>query len=153
MIRLSYLLPLLVVALVSCGQSQPSIDFGKAECAHCRMNVVDRQYGAALVTEKGRQYVFDDVSCMLQFVANGTVAEGQVQELGMCATIPNPGTSDRCQCGAVPARARLPQSDARRCGGLLGRTSAEALQPRKADAWPMDWSAVRQLADRMRKWG
>jgi hypothetical protein len=76
------------------------------------MNVVDRHYGAALVTEKGRQYVFDDVSCMVHFVAKGTVAEGQVNPLGMCATIRSRHL-DRCHHGAVPPWAFLPQSDAR----------------------------------------
>ena len=78
----SFILFIALIALLSCDTSaQPTIDFGKAECAHCRMNVVDRQFGAALVTEKGRQYVFDDVSCMVHFVAKGTVAEGQVSRL------------------------------------------------------------------------
>ncbi|MBK8227272.1 MAG: nitrous oxide reductase accessory protein NosL [Flavobacteriales bacterium] len=75
---------LLMPALWSCGQRTPTIDFGKAECAHCRMNVVDRQFGAALVTEKGRQYVFDDVSCMVRFVLNGSVAEDQVKAWYVC---------------------------------------------------------------------
>lgn len=84
---MKYILPvglLLAFALISCGQTSPSIDFGKAECAHCRMNVVDRQYGAVLVTQKGRQYVFDDVSCMIRFVDAGTVARSQVAQWYVC---------------------------------------------------------------------
>lgn len=77
---LLFLLP----SLWSCGQQAPRIEFGKAECAHCRMNVVDRKFGAALTTVKGRQYVFDDLSCMVQFVAKGTVAEGQVAGWYVC---------------------------------------------------------------------
>lgn len=84
MMRLSSILPFIVLALLSCGQSAPSIDFGKSECAHCRMNVVDRHFGAVLVTLKGRQYVFDDVSCMVHFVAKGTVAESQVASWYVC---------------------------------------------------------------------
>lgn len=82
--RPTFLFPLLLLALVACGQPEPSIDFGKAECAHCRMNVVDKQFGAALVTLKGRQYVFDDISCMVHYVENGTVAEGQVANWYVC---------------------------------------------------------------------
>ena len=44
------LLFFLATTLLSCAQDGPSIDFDHAECAHCRMNVVDRQFGAALVT-------------------------------------------------------------------------------------------------------
>ena len=75
---------LLANALWSCGQEAPSIDFGKAECDQCRMNVVDRQFGAALRTVKGRQYVFDDVACMIAYVDKGTVAEGQVAKWYVC---------------------------------------------------------------------
>lgn len=48
------------------------------------MNVVDRQYGAALTTLKGRQYVFDDVSCMVAYVEGGTVADSQVSAWYVC---------------------------------------------------------------------
>lgn len=75
---------LLSIALYACGQPEVRIDFGKAECAHCRMNVVDKQFGAALTTQKGRQYVFDDISCMVQFVQAGTVAETQVATWHVC---------------------------------------------------------------------
>jgi copper chaperone NosL len=74
----------LVGALYSCGQSSPTIDFDHVECSYCRMNVVDRQFGAALTTLKGRQYAFDDVSCMAAHVAKGTIAEGQVAAWYVC---------------------------------------------------------------------
>jgi len=83
-IRPSFLFPLLLLALAACGQPEPAIDFGKAECAHCRMNVVDKQFGAALITLKGRQYVFDDISCMVKHVEAGTIAEGQVAGWYVC---------------------------------------------------------------------
>ncbi len=83
-IRPTFLFPLLLLALVACGQQEPSIDFGKSECAHCRMNVVDKQFGAALVTAKGRQYIFDDISCMVLHVAKGTIAEDQVAGWYVC---------------------------------------------------------------------
>lgn len=73
-----------LASLWSCGQQPPRIDFGKAECAHCRMNVVDGRFGAALVTLKGRHYVFDDLACMVQFVSGGAVAEAQVKGWYVC---------------------------------------------------------------------
>ncbi|MFT3884676.1 MAG: nitrous oxide reductase accessory protein NosL [Flavobacteriales bacterium] len=83
MIR-TLILALLVTGPTSCGRSTPSIDFGKAECANCRMNVVDKQFGAALTTQKGRQYVFDDIACMIHFVGTGTVTEEQVASWQVC---------------------------------------------------------------------
>jgi hypothetical protein len=111
MMRMSSFILFIALTLLSCTPAEPTIEFGKAECAHCRMNVVDRQYGAALVTEKGRQYVFDDVSCMVHFVAKGTVAEGQVIRL-VCVRPLRSRHLDRCHHGAVPPWPFLPQSDA-----------------------------------------
>lgn len=89
--RLLSLILVLSSTLLSCGQRAPSIDFGKAECAHCRMNVVDQRFGAAIITAKGRQYVFDDIVCMVQFADNGTVAEEQVAGWYVCDHA-HPGT-------------------------------------------------------------
>lgn len=70
--------------MLSCGTGQPRIDYGKAECAHCRMTVVDQRFAAALITKAGRQYVFDGMECMVPFVAEGTVTDGQVALWYVC---------------------------------------------------------------------
>ncbi len=70
--------------LLSCGSPTPRIDFGKAECSHCRMTVVDQRFAAALITKAGRQYVFDGMECMVPFVVGGTVTEDQVASWYVC---------------------------------------------------------------------
>jgi len=80
-----------LVSFASCGQTVPQIDYGKAECGHCRMTVVDQRFAAALVTKAGRQYVFDGPECMVPFVAKGTVAESQVASWYVCDHA-HPGT-------------------------------------------------------------
>lgn len=74
----------LMMTLASCSREGPTIDYGKAECAHCRMNVVDQRFAAAIITKAGRQYVFDDAVCMVPFVVGGTVAEDQVAGWYVC---------------------------------------------------------------------
>lgn len=73
-----------MVLLAFCDQAPVSIDFGKAECAHCRMNVVDRKFGAALVTSKGRRYVFDGVECLVPFVNDGQLDATDVAQWWVC---------------------------------------------------------------------
>lgn len=143
MIRLSSILPLFVLALLSCGQSAPSIDFGKAECAHCRMNVVDKQFGAALITLKGRQYVFDDISCMVKHVDAGTIAEGQVANWYVCDHAQPGVLIDATQAHYLhgpafrsPMRgdvAAFASEETRERATVEGRTEA------------LDWQAVRKL--------
>lgn len=76
-------LPLLMM-LASCAREGPRIDYGKAECAHCRMNVMDPRFAAAIITKAGRQYVFDDATCMASFVANGNVEEAELAGWYVC---------------------------------------------------------------------
>lgn len=62
-----------------CSVGQPKINYGADECAHCRMNVVDAKFGAAIQTTKGRDYVFDAPECMVPFVGmNGHLVKEEV---------------------------------------------------------------------------
>lgn len=71
---------LLLLSFNGCGhQGPPTIDYGKTECSFCRMNVMDRQFAAAITTVKGRTYAFDSPECMVGHVAAGNIAEDQVQ--------------------------------------------------------------------------
>ncbi|MBZ0205061.1 MAG: nitrous oxide reductase accessory protein NosL [Flavobacteriales bacterium] len=64
----------------SCSVGQPEIKYGSDECAHCRMNVMDAKFGAALQTVKGRSYVFDAPECMVPFVSHeGRLVEEEVK--------------------------------------------------------------------------
>ena len=76
------LIPLLLTGLItSCAPSgPPTIELGKTECAHCRMNVTDPHFAAAIVTHHGRTYVYDSPECMIQQVTSGTIAEDQVAQ-------------------------------------------------------------------------
>jgi copper chaperone NosL len=70
----------LVVLASSCSVGQPKVNYGHDECAHCRMNVMDRKYAAAITTVKGRSYVFDGPECMVPFVTkDANVPEAEVK--------------------------------------------------------------------------
>ncbi|MBK9273690.1 MAG: nitrous oxide reductase accessory protein NosL [Flavobacteriales bacterium] len=71
-----FLLPLVLGA---CAPEAPTIDLGRVECAHCRMNVVDARFAAALITKGGRQYTFDGPECMVPHVSGGAIAASQVK--------------------------------------------------------------------------
>lgn len=70
---------LLSVGAQACGVSGPKpINYGKDQCAHCKMTVSDARFGCQLITKKGRAYHFDDVQCMVAFVKAGTVTTDDV---------------------------------------------------------------------------
>jgi copper chaperone NosL len=63
----------LVLTLAAC---EPSTDkpsdpvWGKEPCAHCAMLVTEKRFAAQLTTADGRRLHFDDVGCMLGYLAD-----------------------------------------------------------------------------------
>lgn len=142
MMRMNPILLFLAIALHACAPKEPTIDFGKAECAHCRMNVVDRQYGAAIVTAKGREYVFDDMVCMVRFVHEGTVSEDQVASWHVC-DYAKPGAlidATRAFYLTGPAFRSPMRGDLAAFADEAARTAAQ-----QTEAQALDWNAVRQI--------
>lgn len=67
---------LLAIALacfaLACGQKAPAPEepvWGKQACAHCLMLLSDRRAAAQLVREDGTYAFFDDVGCMVEWLA------------------------------------------------------------------------------------
>jgi copper chaperone NosL len=66
--RTNLILVLLCISLVltSCAIEQSPIDYGKDACYYCKMNIVDKQHAAEIVTDKGKPYKYDAIECMMQ---------------------------------------------------------------------------------------
>lgn len=72
--RKKHIVPLVILLAVvvmnsSCSQSGPKpIRLNKDECAYCKMTVTNASFAAQIMTAKGRQYVFDDLGCMVSYI-------------------------------------------------------------------------------------
>ncbi|MBK7754651.1 MAG: right-handed parallel beta-helix repeat-containing protein [Flavobacteriales bacterium] len=138
-------LVLLPCLFASCGsRGPPAIDFGKAECAYCRMNVMDQQFASAIVTRQGRTYAFDSPECMVQHVAEGAIAEDQVAGGGCAITRIRARLIDATKAFYL----RIPRPEEpheRQRGGLRQRPTAPPQQRIRAK---LDWSARKAPAHR-----
>ena len=67
--------------LISCTVEPEPLHYGKDPCQVCKMTLVDRKFGAEIVTKKGRIYKFDDVNCMLNFYNSDYVSTEEMQEI------------------------------------------------------------------------
>jgi copper chaperone NosL len=65
--NLRWLLPAVNLLLVGCRDRPEAIDYGIDECTHCKMLISDKQFGAELITAKGRIYKFDSIECMAAY--------------------------------------------------------------------------------------
>lgn len=66
---MKYLLLLVIfvsLICVSCTVEESPIVYGKEACVYCKMNIVDNQHSAEIVTKKGKPYKYDAIECMLR---------------------------------------------------------------------------------------
>lgn len=59
------------VLLMSCSVEPEPLRFGADACYACKMTLMDKKFGAEIVTKKGKVYKFDDVNCMINFHNSG----------------------------------------------------------------------------------
>ena len=61
----------LLTALFSCSTEPEPLQYGEDACHTCKMTLMDKKFGAELVSKKGKVFKFDDVNCMLTFYNSG----------------------------------------------------------------------------------
>jgi len=62
--------------LISCSDfSARPIKLNVDNCDYCKMAIADGRFAAELITQKGRVYKFDDISCMIGYVKENKSAE------------------------------------------------------------------------------
>ena len=64
----------LLITLLSCTAEPEPLQYGEDACHTCKMTLIDKKFGAELVSRKGKVFKFDDVNCMLTFYHGGQVA-------------------------------------------------------------------------------
>ncbi len=71
----SLIVAIAMLALAACSKSGPTeISTGKDQCENCKMTITEAKYATQLVTEKGRNYKFDDIKCMQDYATSNTDA-------------------------------------------------------------------------------
>jgi copper chaperone NosL len=65
------MLGILMLLFVSCSVDPQPLQYGKDICHTCKMTLVDKKFGAEIVTKKGKVYKFDDINCMINFHNSG----------------------------------------------------------------------------------
>lgn len=74
-----FLLLSFLLFMSSCSVEPKPIIVGKDACAFCKMGVMDKRFGAELITKKGKIYKFDDLHCLVAFEKERTVKSQDVQ--------------------------------------------------------------------------
>lgn len=59
---------LLSFFIFSCSIEPQPINYGQDACVYCKMNIVDTQHAAEIVTKKGKVYKYDAIECMVNYL-------------------------------------------------------------------------------------
>ncbi|ERI63791.1 hypothetical protein HMPREF1551_00879 [Capnocytophaga sp. oral taxon 863 str. F0517] len=69
-----FLLLSMALLAVACSPKAEPIDYGKEECAFCKMTIVSPQFASEVVTQKSKAFKYDAIECMLQAPQEDKVA-------------------------------------------------------------------------------
>jgi copper chaperone NosL len=69
---------LFLISLSSCSQKPQPINYGKEACAFCKMTIMDKKFAGEIVTQKGKNFHFDDVHCLAGYMHENKMNEKDV---------------------------------------------------------------------------
>lgn len=70
-----YLLAMVTFLIIGCSKEPKPISYGEDECEFCKMIVMDKRYGAELVTDKGKIFMFDSIECLVGYLDNQKISK------------------------------------------------------------------------------
>lgn len=66
------------IVFSACSRQPQPIHYGMEECSECKMIIMDKKFGAEIISTKGKIYKFDDLICLIEFLSNKTIAENEI---------------------------------------------------------------------------
>lgn len=74
--------------LTSCSNEPQPIAYGSDNCNFCEMTIVSKAYSAQAVSQKGKQYKYDAIECMV----NDQIKNNYDMAVNLVANYEQPGT-------------------------------------------------------------
>ncbi|MEY8847939.1 nitrous oxide reductase accessory protein NosL [Psychroserpens sp. XS_ASV72] len=85
-----FTLLIVICIFLNCSKDPQPINYGSDMCHFCQMTIVTKTHAAQMVTDKGKQYKFDAIECMIHFLEDKKDLEKESNLL--IANYDNPGT-------------------------------------------------------------
>jgi copper chaperone NosL len=70
-----------IITVSGCSLKTEPISYGKDNCTFCKMTIMDKKFGAELVTLKGKVFKFDDLSCMSKYMKTANLNEADYKHV------------------------------------------------------------------------
>lgn len=69
------------ISLLSCNTTPGPLKLGIDNCYSCKMTISDVKFGAEIVTNKGKQFKFDDVHCLIGYLKTNGLQQGAIKDI------------------------------------------------------------------------
>jgi copper chaperone NosL len=70
---------LLSMYAIGCGSGPAPVRWGQDSCVFCKMTLTDQRYGAQLVNQYGKAFLFDDIICLSGYLDAGNIRKENVR--------------------------------------------------------------------------
>jgi copper chaperone NosL len=70
----------LVFLFASCTVNPEPFAYGKDLCEDCKMTIMEPQFGAEIITNKGRILKFDDLHCVVNYIKKDKIKQGDIKQ-------------------------------------------------------------------------
>jgi len=136
-------LPAAVICLflLSCTIEESPIEYGKDACHFCKMNIVDEQHAAEIVTKKGKAFKYDAIECMMADIKKKNEEE---IELFLMTDYSSPGTLVDAKAAYYIISENLPSPMGANLTGFADKETAERTLSEK-DGTLYTWDELKVL--------
>ena len=139
---MKHIIGILAIAglFAACTPAAEPIAFGEDMCAHCKMTIVDEQFAAEAVSQKGKVYKFDAIECMVEFLK---IKQSDQMALLLVRDFESPkGWQDATQCSYLISK-DLPSPMGAGLTAWLSKENAEAMKAQKSGE-VFEWASLLQ---------
>lgn len=116
---------IILLGAVSCKVEPEAIEYGKDQCSFCKMNIVDQTHSSQLVTAKGKQFKFDSIECLVNYLDQNK--EEKIALL-LVADFANPGEMTEAEKATYLITPAIKSPMGANLSGFSAKKSAEELQ-------------------------
>ncbi|MFA5296893.1 MAG: nitrous oxide reductase accessory protein NosL [Lutibacter sp.] len=136
---------LVLLLTISCKVEPEAIEYGKDQCDFCKMNIVDKTHASQFVTTKGKQFKFDAIECMVNYI--GQNSEEKIALL-LVSDYGNPGEMTEAETATYLISTAIKSPMGANLSAFSLKNTAEGLQ-QKHSGEIFTWETLKQkLSDK-----
>jgi len=120
---------------IACSNEPQPIDYGNDHCDFCEMTIVSKAYAAQAVSDKGKQYKYDAIECMV----NDQLQHNYDMPVNLVANFKQPGT----MISVNEAHFVINDSIKSPMGGNLAAFKKETTTVNKASEGTFSWEKLK----------